>query len=177
MIGSGSQNQMNISKSRKTETNGRIRKMNKRAVTFFPPLTTMHSNGSFDENLAKSPNSRSQAVSGTDGAARSSLNRRLINAIMVFSKLRIYILSDRRVFFAGKIPKGIYIARDRWLQNNVIKRMILWYLPCLELQGNYYNLNNACYTRKENKLLIMLRKSLKHTRNLPKSFLDPSYFM
>ena len=72
---------------------------------------------------------------------------------MFFAKLRIYILPDRRVFFAGKIPEGIYIPRNSWLQNKIIERMILWYLPCLEPQGNAISLNDTCYARKENQVL------------------------
>ena len=117
------------------------------------PLIMMHSNRTFNKNPLKLPNSRSQVISGTDRAPRSSLNRRLINAITALSKLRIRILPNRKVFFAGKILKGIYIPRDSSLQNKIIERMIKWYLPCLELQGNVYSLNSTCYTRKQIKFL------------------------
>ena len=156
MIGTRSQNKMKSSKTRENENNVDLGRMKKRALTFFSPMRMMHSDGAFNGISSKRPNSGYQATQGRNWASRNGSNRRLLTTLMILSKLRIYIMPDRRVCFAGRIPKGIYMPRSSWLQHKILERMALWYLPCLELQGNAYSLDNTCYTRKENKFLKQL---------------------
>ena len=159
MIGIGSQKKLIASETRGNENLVQSARMKKRAVTFF---SSTNSDGTFNGRSIKHPNSRYHAASGVDPVLRYSSNGRLRITLMTLSKLRIHILPDRRVCFAGRMPQGIYLPRNSWMQYQIIKRMVLWYLPCLELQGNVYSLGNTCYTRKENKFLIMLLTSLKH---------------
>ena len=158
---------MSAAKTRANENNEKFLRVF-RAVTFLSPPTIMDSDETFNKNQVKHRNSRSQAISRTNGDAGNSLNRHLRKRIMFFAKLRIHILPDRRVFIAGKIPEGIYIPRNSWLQNKILERMILWYLPCLEPQGNVYSLNDTCYARKENQVLSKFEFLTSLKQNVPK---------
>ena len=88
--------------------------------------------------------------------SKQSKEKEQIGTLKVLSKLRLRVLPNGRLFIAGKIPRGIVMPRNRSLQQLVIKEMIIWYLPCLEDQGNAVSLNNVCYTKRENEYLGML---------------------
>ena len=160
MIGIGPPKKLNASKTRRNESHVQLGSIRKRAVTFFHSAKVMHSDETSNGKPIKHLNSRYHAVSGVGTGLGYSSNNHLMITLMTLSKLRIHILPDRRVCFAGRIPLGIYLPRNSWMQYKIIKRMILWYLPCLQLQENVYNLNNTCYTRKENQFLIMLLTSI-----------------
>ena len=127
----------------------------------------MHSDRTFNGKLMKHLNSKKHGTPRMDRVSQHISNKFLMNSLMILSKLRIHILSDRRVCFAGRMPRGVYMPRNSWVQFEIIKRMIIWYLPCLELQGNVYSLNNTCYTEKENKFLIILLTNLIKTLSKP----------
>ena len=148
MIGIRPQNNMKASKARANEINEHLAIMKKRALTFFSR-----------RNSSKRQNSGYQATPERDLASGNSLSRRFVTTSVILSKLGVLILPDRRVCFAGRILKGMYMPRNRWLQYQILERMALWYLPCLEIQGNVYSLSNTCYTRKENKLLKQLESN------------------
>jgi hypothetical protein len=66
------------------------------------------------------------------------------------------------------MPQGIYMPTNPWMRYEIIKRMILWYLPCIQLQGNVYSLRNSCYAKKEDRFFVMLLKYF--GRSLAKPF-------
>ena len=78
----------------------------------------------------------------------------------MISKLGFRVLPDRRLCFGGRTLKGIYLPKNMALQISIIKRFLIWYLPCVEVQGTFYKLNNGCFVRKENDFLKMYLKSL-----------------
>ena len=51
-----------------------------------------------------------------------------MGALMALSKFRLRILPNRRLFIAGKIPRGIFMPRNRLLKQLIIKQLIIWYL-------------------------------------------------
>merc|ERR1712135_191421 len=74
----------------------------------------------------------------------------------LLSKLGMWVLPDRRLCFAGRYIKGVILPQDPSAQNRAIKALVVWYLPCLEFQGQKggsYQINNDCFHRRENELL------------------------
>ena len=74
----------------------------------------------------------------------------------LLSKLGMWVLPDRRLCFAGRYIKGVILPQDHIAQNRAIKALVVWYLPCLEFQGQKggsYQINNDCFHRRENELL------------------------
>ena len=80
-----------------------------------------------------------------------------------FSKLGIQILPDRQLCFGGRILKGVVFPKNGALQGIVMKRLLVWYLPCFETQdldttGGFYKLNNECFLQRESELLRIFRR-------------------
>ena len=95
--------------------------------------------------------------------------------LKMIKKLGIRILSDRRACFAGKLLRGVIMPKKKALQWAILKRLLVWYLPCLELQGTMYHLNNDCFNVRENKFLKMYFQAFGYFWNpmLPLHFYKP----
>ena len=117
-----------------------------------PPLESepIHKNGS-EENI------------GSDNKTHARLfsEKGLMITMKTLSRLRIHILPNRKLCFVGKIPRGVIMPRSYWLQYLIIKRVILWYFPCIRIEGSSYILNNNCYKIRETKFLRMFLKTQK----------------
>lgn len=77
------------------------------------------------------------------------------------SRLRIHILANRKLCFVGKVPRGVLMPKNYWLQYLIIKRLIFWYFPCIRFNGNSYYLNDKCYHIRESKFIKMFLKTRK----------------
>ena len=77
------------------------------------------------------------------------------------SRLRIHILANRKLCFVGKVPRGVLMPKNYWLQYLIIKRLIFWYFPCIRFNGNSYYLNDKCYQIRERKFIKMFLKTRK----------------
>ena len=134
-----------------------LSKHEKRAVLSYPMLKRRSSKQTFDDNyiikeMGNNTNTKeklSQYFSNTGLA----ITRKTL------SRLRIRILPNRKLCFAGKVPRGVYMPKNYWLQYLIIKRLIFWYFPCIRHQGASYHLNDKCYKMREIKFLKMFLKT------------------
>ena len=80
------------------------------------------------------------------------------------SKLGIWVLPNRRMCFAGRTIKGIVLPKNAKQQEKAMKSLIVWYLPCLEYKNSdptklhSFQMNNACFFRRQNELLKVYSK-------------------
>ena len=80
-----------------------------------------------------------------------------------WAKLGLRIISDRRLCLGGRILEGVEFPKDESLQSIVMKKLLVWYLDCFDLQapkssGGFYKLNNACFQQRQSDLLKIFRR-------------------
>ena len=80
-----------------------------------------------------------------------------------WAKLGIRIISDRRLCLGGRILEGVVFPKDESLQGIVMKKLLVWYLDCFDLQapknsGGFYKLNNSCFQQRQSDLLRIFRR-------------------
>ena len=80
------------------------------------------------------------------------------------SKLGFGVLPDRRIILAGKIIQGVTLPKSASKQLSIITRLLTWYGPCLEVQNGGYQLNDRCFSKRENEFLRLLSESLTKLR-------------
>ena len=83
----------------------------------------------------------------------------------LLSRLGILTMPDRRLCLGGKLLKGVVLPKNVSIQSNVIRQLVIWYLPCIKLtkskaSADTYNylVNQSCFLRRENMLMMMLSK-------------------
>ena len=156
-----------VEQSLKNETSEEIgmRSKQKRAVMGYPSLKEISSQPQLesDQIHSKLTNGSEDNIEN-DNMTRAQyfLEKGLMITTKTLSRLRIRILPNRKLCFVGKMPRGVFMPTNYWLQYLIIKRIILWYFPCIRIQGSsYYILNNACYKTRENEFLRMFLKTQK----------------
>jgi hypothetical protein len=80
------------------------------------------------------------------------------------SKLGFGVLPDRRIILGGKILQGVTLPKSTSKQLSIITRLLTWYGPCLEVQKGGYQLNDRCFSKRENEFLRLLSESLTNLR-------------
>ena len=76
------------------------------------------------------------------------------------------ILPNRRTCIAGKMLAGILMPRNTSLQALLLRSLFLYYLPCIEVQGNTFALNRGCFAERENTFLkIYYLSVLAHSKS------------
>jgi hypothetical protein len=76
------------------------------------------------------------------------------------SQLGFGMLPDRRIRFGGKTLQGVTLPKSIPKQFSIIKKLFTWYGPCLESKNKGYQLNDDCFSQRENEFLKELSKSL-----------------
>ena len=143
--------------------------MSNRPVMFHPLLKTITPDRRFDwKNIIYYQNDEAHDDnSGSKiNAPEESPSRILPITMHMISKLGFQVLPDRRLCFAGRTLKGIYLPKNMALQIAIIQRFLVWYLPCIEDGGGFYKLNNDCFAKRENTFLKMYIKSLGYNHYL-----------
>ena len=152
------------------------RKIKQRRALMFYLITSMPLDTKFEWgniNRIKNDNASINDTSYQEKLTKYSEKKHFAITLKTLQKLRIRLLPDGRVCFAGRMPKGILMPNDPRLQYLILQRMILWYLPCVKDDRNGYILAKTCYIKRENMFLRTLRKALQ--RNYWKLF-KRSYF-
>ena len=137
--------------------------MFRRSVTYHPLIKTISPDRHFDwkdvmsyqKDVAPDDNSTTKKSDPEEPPYRV-----LPITMGMISKLGFRVLPDRRLCFAGRTLKGIYLPKNVAVQIAIIKRFLVWYLPCIDARGKFYKLNNDCFARRENNFLKMYLKSL-----------------
>ena len=81
------------------------------------------------------------------------------------SQLGFRIMPNRRIRFGGKTLQGVTLPKSSSSQISIIKRLLTRYGPCLESnQERGYQLNEDCFTKRENEFLKLLAKNLSNLR-------------
>ena len=80
------------------------------------------------------------------------------------SKLGFGVLPDRRITLGGKILQGVTLPKNSSKQLSIITRLLTWYGPCLKVQNGGYQLNENCFSKRENQFLKLLSESLTNLR-------------
>ena len=80
------------------------------------------------------------------------------------SHLGFQMLPNRRIRFAGKTLQGVTLPTETSSQISMIKGLLTRYGPCLESQEGGHQLNEECFTKKENEFLKLLAKKLTNLR-------------
>ena len=88
------------------------------------------------------------------------LLRRSKIAMKMLSRLGTRLLPDRRICFAGKLLRGIFMPRNPFLQILILKRILFWYSPCLQFRKRYYAVSNHCFAQREHAFLKLYLESL-----------------
>ena len=131
----------------------------KRAVLGYPLLKRMSSEQLFDENHINITKDNKTVAEGSISSHLS--DKGLAITRKTLHRLRIHILANRKLCFAGKVPRGVLMPKNYWLQYLIIKRLIVWYFPCIRFDGISYHLNDKCFKRRERKFLEMFFKTRK----------------
>ena len=74
------------------------------------------------------------------------------------------MLPNRRIRFARKTLQGVTLPTETSSQISMIKGLLARYGPCLESQEGAHQLNEDCFTQKENEFLKLLAKKLTNLR-------------
>ena len=136
-----------------------IKQKMRRSVLGYPILKRRSSENVLDENLInktqKDETPEEKMLSQHFSEKGMAITRKTL------SRLRIHILANRKLCFVGKVPRGVFMPKNYWLQYLIIKRLIFWYFPCIRFNGNSYYLNNKCYKIRERKFIKMFLKTRK----------------
>ena len=80
------------------------------------------------------------------------------------SKLGFGVLPDRRIALGGKILQGVTLPKSPSKQLSIITRLLTWYSPCFKVQKRGSQLNEDCFSKRENQFLKLLSESLTNLR-------------
>ena len=58
--------------------------------------------------------------------------------------------SNQKVCIAGEMLGGILMPRNAALWPIILRYLLIWYLPCIQIQGNTFVLNRDCFADREN---------------------------
>ena len=75
-----------------------------------------------------------------------------------FKKLGLKVVQDRTLCFAGRVLRGVLMPKNRFLQSIIMRRIFLWYFPCIRVIKDVYRVNNRCFVEKEKKFIKMMRR-------------------
>ena len=75
-----------------------------------------------------------------------------------FKKLGLKVVRDRTLCFAGRVLRGVLMPKNRFLQSIIMRRIFLWYFPCIRVIKDAYRVNNRCFVEKEKKFIKMIRR-------------------
>ena len=78
-------------------------------------------------------------------------------------KLGLKVVQDRTLCFAGRMLRGILMPKNRYLQTIIMRRIFLWYFPCIRVVQNAYRINSRCFITKEKKFIRMMKKIAANT--------------
>lgn len=95
-------------------------------------------------NTTKKNNKRNQNITSPEG---------LRMKIKSFAKLKIRVLTDRRMCFAGKLLRGIRMPRNRFYQIWIMKCFLSWYSSCIQIGDDEFKVDMICFNEKENRFL------------------------
>ena len=73
-------------------------------------------------------------------------------------KIGLKLVEDRTLCFAGRMLRGILMPKNRFLQAIIMRRIFLWYFPCIRVAQNAYRVNNLCFVKKEKKFIKMMKR-------------------
>ena len=80
----------------------------------------------------------------------------------LMSNLGLKVLPNQRVCIAEKVLAGILMPKDIFAQAVLLRRFLVWFLPCMEIQRNTaLRVNNACFAKRENAFLKVYFHSLR----------------
>ena len=75
-----------------------------------------------------------------------------------FKKLGLKVVQDQTLCFAGRVLRGVLMPKNRFLQSIIMRRIFLWYFPCIRVIKDVYRVNNRCFVEKEKKFIKMMRR-------------------
>ena len=70
------------------------------------------------------------------------------------------MLPNRQIRFAGKTLQGVILPRETSSKISLIKMLLARYGPCIEAQEGGHQLNEECFTKKENEFLKLMDENL-----------------
>ena len=74
----------------------------------------------------------------------------LSNTLKTFSKLNVRVLEDKRICFAGRMLRGIFMPENPLLQKFVMESFLGWYSSCIEVEVDAYGVDTSCFFNREN---------------------------
>ena len=140
-----------------------------RKLAKYPLIQTINPDPQFDwtSTISKVKNAGTDGFSFHNIISSKGRAQRVIPINMkMVSKLGIMVLPDRRLCFGGKTLDGIILPKSKNLQNTLILRFLIWYLPCVEFEHKVYTFNKSCQKRMEIRFLSMYLISLGYYHNV-----------
>ena len=68
----------------------------------------------------------------------------------LISDLGLKVLSNRRVCIAERMLTGILMPKNPVLQSILLKKFLIWYLPCMAIDRNTsFMVNEKCFAERE----------------------------
>ena len=71
----------------------------------------------------------------------------------MMGKLGLTVRKDQTVCFAEKLLVGIWMPKNPALRSFLLKAFSTLYIPCIEIHGNTFVLNQKCFARRQNAFL------------------------
>ena len=99
-----------------------------------------------------------ETTRGTAKDSQENLRDSLKVKTKTFRNLGLKIVQDRTLCFAGRMLRGILMPKNRFLQTIIMRRIFLWYFPCIRVVKNAYRVNNRCFVKKEKKFLKSMKR-------------------
>ena len=85
---------------------------------------------------------------------------------MLIKSIGIYVKSNRRLCFGGEPLFGITMPLDELSQSDLIKKLVIWFSPCIEDDTNSLKLNRDCFKLRHVLFSKMYLHSLRDLRNM-----------
>ena len=144
------------------QTPSRKRKVTKETVMYnIALIQTLNS----DWNFQNTPNLDNDDVEGSNGdnpkqgiGSPNNLSDSFKFKMKTLKKLGMKVVQDRTLCFAGRMLRGILMPKNRYLQTIIMRRIFLWYFPCIRIVQNAYRVHNRCFITKEKKFIRMMKK-------------------